>query len=389
MRKFLWCSALAVSVAGLATTAPASAQEQAPWWSGGYLGAKVGVSWGNASLNRTITPGTGPNAITAADVGVIGTGSRSNNGTGITGGIEAGYDYNMNGWLLGLETDFVGIDTGKRRTSTYASLVNPGVGYTVGSEAAVDWMWTLRPRLGYTAGPWLLFITGGLAVGNVNMSATVSDNRTPQNLVHASRSEAEVGWTAGAGIGYAFSDALSMKVEYLYSDLGSMRVRASRDFATLTAVAKTRPEAAFIGLDYHFGQPAYVAPAPAPYVPPPAAAPSAPSKYMVFFDFNRSELTSEARTIVDQAAANAGPARVTSITVTGHTDTVGSDAYNMRLSRRRAESVATELEAKGIPSNEITLVAKGKRDLLVPTADGVREPQNRRVEIVYGGGPAS
>jgi len=80
---------------------------------------------------------------------------------------------------------------------------------------------------------------------------------------------------------------------------------------------------------------------------------------------------------------------VTQITVTGHTDTVGSDAYNMRLSKRRAESVAAELEAKGIPSGEIALVAKGKRDLLVPTADGVREPQNRRVEIVYGGGPNS
>jgi outer membrane protein OmpA-like peptidoglycan-associated protein len=110
---------------------------------------------------------------------------------------------------------------------------------------------------------------------------------------------------------------------------------------------------------------------------------------MVFFDFDKSDLTPEARTIVDQAATNAGRANVTSITVTGHTDTVGSDAYNMRLSKRRAESVSAELQAKGVPSNAITLVAKGKRDLLVPTGDGVREPQNRRVEIVYGGGPAS
>ena len=57
--------------------------------------------------------------------------------------------------------------------------------------------------------------------------------------------------------------------------------------------------------------------------------------------------------------------------------------------RRRAESVAAELEAKGVPSSEIEIVAKGKRDLLVPTADGVREPQNRRVQIVFGGGPTS
>jgi len=80
---------------------------------------------------------------------------------------------------------------------------------------------------------------------------------------------------------------------------------------------------------------------------------------------------------------------VTQLTVTGHTDTVGSDAYNMRLSRRRAESVAAQLEKDGIPSSEISIVAKGKRDLLVPTADGVKEPQNRRVQIVYDGGPTS
>jgi len=92
---------------------------------------------------------------------------------------------------------------------------------------------------------------------------------------------------------------------------------------------------------------------------------------------------------VDEAAKNAAPAKVTELEVTGHTDTVGSDAYNMRLSKRRAESVAAELEKAGIPSSEIAIFAKGKRDLLVPTADGVKEPQNRRVQIVYSGGPTS
>ena len=113
--------------------------------------------------------------------------------------------------------------------------------------------------------------------------------------------------------------------------------------------------------------------------------PAAPKSYLVFFDFNKSDLTAQATEIVDQAAMNAGPAKVTRLTVTGHTDTVGSDAYNMRLSRRRAESVAAQLEKDGIASSEIQIVAKGKRDLLVPTADGVKEPQNRRVQIVYAG----
>jgi iron complex outermembrane receptor protein len=130
----------------------------------------------------------------------------------------------------------------------------------------------------------------------------------------------------------------------------------------------------------------------AAYAPPPAQAPSPAPRvthnYMVFFDFNRSDLTPQALAIVDQAANNATPAKATEITVTGHTDTVGSEAYNMRLSRRRAESVAAELEKEGITSSEIEIVAKGKHDLLVPTGDGVREPQNRRVTIVYSANQA-
>jgi iron complex outermembrane receptor protein len=146
-----------------------------------------------------------------------------------------------------------------------------------------------------------------------------------------------------------------------------------------------------VTLRYEFGAAEAPTPAAAAYVPPPpvAAAPSVPHSYLVFFDFNKSDLTSQAVSIVNQAAANAGPAHVTQLTVTGHTDTVGSDAYNMRLSRRRAESVAAQLEKDGIASSEIEIVAKGKRDLLVPTADGVKEPQNRRVQIVYEGGASS
>jgi iron complex outermembrane receptor protein len=154
-----------------------------------------------------------------------------------------------------------------------------------------------------------------------------------------------------------------------------------------SSVAYNPPRMFGFSLKYRF-EPNKEEPAPAaPYTPPPVAAVApAPKSYLVFFDFNKSDLTAQATQIVDQAASNAGPAKVTRLTVTGHTDTVGSDAYNMRLSRRRAESVAARLEKDGIPSSEIEIVAKGKRDLLVPTADGVREPQNRRVQIVYDNG---
>jgi iron complex outermembrane receptor protein len=157
-----------------------------------------------------------------------------------------------------------------------------------------------------------------------------------------------------------------------------------------TSAAYNAPRMFGFSVKYRFGGESEPEAAPAAYVPPPVVAPApAPKSYLVFFDFNKSDLTPEATTIVDTAAKNAGPAKVTQLTVTGHTDTVGSDAYNMRLSRRRAESVAAQLEKDGIPSSEIEIVAKGKRDLLVPTKDGVREPQNRRVQIVYSGGPTS
>jgi outer membrane protein OmpA-like peptidoglycan-associated protein len=119
----------------------------------------------------------------------------------------------------------------------------------------------------------------------------------------------------------------------------------------------------------------------APAAPPVEA--SIPHSYLVFFDFDKADLTPEALKVVDQAAANAAAGKVTKIEATGYTDTVGSEAYNMRLSRRRALAVSSELEKQGVPADEIAIFAKGKHDLLVPTADGVKEPQNRRVQIVY------
>ena len=73
---------------------------------------------------------------------------------------------------------------------------------------------------------------------------------------------------------------------------------------------------------------------------------------------------------------------MTRIEVTGHTDTSGSAQYNQGLSVRRANAVAAELVRLGVPRNEISARGVGESQLLVPTPDNTREPQNRRVEIV-------
>jgi flagellar motor protein MotB len=76
--------------------------------------------------------------------------------------------------------------------------------------------------------------------------------------------------------------------------------------------------------------------------------------------------------------------KATPIDVTGHADRAGGDAYNMALSLRRANMVKDQLVREGIAANQITVVGRGESQPLLPTADGVREPQNRRVEIVLG-----
>ena len=103
---------------------------------------------------------------------------------------------------------------------------------------------------------------------------------------------------------------------------------------------------------------------------------------MVFFDWDRSNLSQQALNTIKQAAGafkSKGNAR---ITATGHTDTSGPEAYNMALSLRRANAVKDALVREGVPAQAIAVIGRGEQGLLVQTGDGVREPQNRRVEIV-------
>lgn len=117
--------------------------------------------------------------------------------------------------------------------------------------------------------------------------------------------------------------------------------------------------------------------------PPPAAPPPPPVKnFLVFFDFDKSTLTPRALDIVKEAANTAKSGQNARVTCTGHTDTAGPPNYNMALSLRRANTVKNALVKEGVPATSITVVGRGETALLVPTKDGVREPQNRRVEIV-------
>lgn len=106
--------------------------------------------------------------------------------------------------------------------------------------------------------------------------------------------------------------------------------------------------------------------------------------FMVFFDWNKSDIRPEAFAVVESAAVRAKRSPYRNVVVIGHADRSGTGKYNFALSDRRAKAVKSVLVRLGIPANKIVTKPKGETDLLVPTEDGVREPQNRRAEIKIG-----
>ena len=195
-------------------------------------------------------------------------------------------------------------------------------------------------------------------------------------------------WQGIAGLSYALSKHLDLTMTYRY-----LRV-SSPDFADIVVPIETPgllhyslddvvKHTATVGLRYAFGAEEAPPPPPpeAPLPPPPAPPPAAPREFIVFFGFNQTNLTDEALGVVSQAAEAAKTYGSASIALVGHADRSGSNAYNNALSLKRAVSVKAALLKDGIDEKAISTAGKGEEDPLVQTADGVREPQNRRVQI--------
>ena len=106
--------------------------------------------------------------------------------------------------------------------------------------------------------------------------------------------------------------------------------------------------------------------------------------YLVFFAWDQATLTPVALTVLDQVEADYAVGKPARVVIAGHADRSGPEAYNQSLSEQRARSVAQALGQRGIPASAMGVEAYGESQPRVPTADGVREPQNRRVEIVFG-----
>lgn len=188
------------------------------------------------------------------------------------------------------------------------------------------------------------------------------------------------GWGASAMLSYAVSDWFDVNAGY--RALNTERDHGTRDNAS--ASGRSLDFTAYgpvVGVSFRLGSSPPPPPAPTP-APVAAPAPAPAKTYLVFFDWDKADITPKATTIIAQAAADSKTQAVTTIAVNGYTDTSGTAVYNQGLSVRRAKAVEAQLVADGVPETEITAQGFGDTDLLVPTGPGVREPQNRRVEIV-------
>jgi outer membrane immunogenic protein len=254
------CTASAFALL-IAAALPASAQTtDKSNWSGWYLGATAGGNWGDGSHHFFGTSGNGALVLPPADVTSINALSTSKgNGAGFAGAIEGGYDYRSTSVLAGIETDIGFLNLDQSRSGTFQSAITqpivpppPPVNVTIGQKTTTDWLWTIRPRLGYITGNWLLYATGGLALADVKLMTAYSD--TAGNAATNSHSSTKTGWTLGAGVGYALSHAFSIKAEYLYVDLGTVSSTAiiPNGYGSLTSTTEARSHLIRAGIDYHF-----------------------------------------------------------------------------------------------------------------------------------------
>ena len=289
----------------------------------------------------------------------------------------------------------------------------PMQGFYIGAEGGVNWLLNttilntpVTPQTGFAAGGVIGYDFVGPRVEvegvyrnnqtNTGFPGRAISNKVGQlgilaNLLYDFSPGSTIVPYIGAGAGVAFVDGDNSlgSTQFAYQAIAGLGWNVDTNFRVNLDgryYGTTNPNTAYgsfsnnnfsvmLGLQVKFGAPAVAAPPPPP---PPVAAPS----FMVFFDWDRSTLSQQALNTIQQAADAYKAKGNARITATGHTDRSGPENYNMALSLRRANAVKDALVRDGVPATAISVIGKGEADPLVPTADGVREPQNRRVVIV-------
>ncbi|MFL5297906.1 MAG: outer membrane protein [Phenylobacterium sp.] len=245
----------AVSLTAMSAGSPALAQKMP--WSGFYIGGNIGGAWGDTNTGTVATQAAGSALIPPVDLAALNAAPvSSSNKSGFTGGFEGGYNWVSDGFLLGIETDwgFLDVNQSSTQSANSALTISPPLVYTVNQHLTTDWIWTLRPRIGFVTDRWLFYATGGIAATSVKYSMRYSDTAATPRTATLEVNDTKSGWTAGLGGGYALSPEWSLKGEWLYADFGHIRGSTSTAVGSLSFTSDSGVKANIfrVGVDYTF-----------------------------------------------------------------------------------------------------------------------------------------
>ncbi|HEY6256994.1 MAG TPA: outer membrane protein [Xanthobacteraceae bacterium] len=225
-------------------------------WTGFYIGLNGGYSWGRSGTDFLITG--------------VPAGSTAQNMDGWLGGGQIGYNWQSGTWLLGVEADIQATGQNGTLNLTTPTSCPVAIGVilpcTTGSasiEQKLPWFGTLRARVGVTpSASWLLYVTGGLAFGEVDTTATfTSATAFAGGLVLASTTTAansnttKAGWVIGGGVEWTISGPWTAKLEYLYMDLGTVSTSFAgpAPFTLVATNSRITDNILRVGVNYRFG----------------------------------------------------------------------------------------------------------------------------------------
>lgn len=188
-------------------------------WSGFYVGANAGDTWGRDSVTGTEVAPIPP--FSALDVAAVNSAaSPTLRFNGFTGGAQVGYNYQVGHAVLGVENDFGAFRLRGSTTGTFPFVVQTPGAISPTTSLSTDWLYTARARIGWATYNWLAYVTGGLALTRENFSQSIAV--VPPFVFNSPITATQAGWIVGGGVEYALNDRWSMKAEYFYADFGSV-----------------------------------------------------------------------------------------------------------------------------------------------------------------------
>jgi outer membrane immunogenic protein len=232
--------ALTSSAALAADLAPAPVEPVAPVyvpysWTGFYVGAQIGYTWGDSTFDGAGSPAGTPYLSTSVDP------------KGIFGGGYAGYNYQFDGgFVVGVEADINASDAKSDHNAFPAGPFGPGLS----ADSNLKWFGSARLRLGYAFDRFLPFVTGGVAFGKYDAETHLPGGGVPANLRDIDLNKA--GWTIGAGLEYAFTDNIIGRVEYRYTDYGDKKRSGPFQFASQPVRIDLSTNDVRVGVAYKF-----------------------------------------------------------------------------------------------------------------------------------------